>query len=120
MKGALGQLEKLATLRFEMHLARLQPLTRQEAFIRHAIDELRRDPSSESLAANANLHARSGALRAWKLWSSLRIDELNGQLAEVLAAKEDLLISSRQEFGRKEAIRLLDQQTRKKICGPKK
>jgi hypothetical protein len=113
MKGSLGQLEELAKLRFEMHLIRLRPLAQQEASIRHAIDELRRDPSSASLAANANLHERSGALRAWKYWSSQRIKTLNVQLAQVMAAKEDLLETSRKECGRKEAIRLLGQKLRK-------
>lgn len=111
MKGSLGKLEELAKLRFELHLAKLRPLAQQEASIRRAIDELWCDPSGESVAANANLHERSGALRAWKYWSSQRIDVLNVQLAQVLAAKADLLEASRLEFGRKEAIRLLDQKT---------
>ena len=55
MKGSLGKLEELAKLRFELHVAKLRPLAQQEASIRRAIDELRCDPSSESVAANAKL-----------------------------------------------------------------
>lgn len=107
MKQRFKSLEALTALKWELARADLKPVLEQEQRLRSALRDLQKPSKSCGVQAGRFTAERSGATRIWEAWTAERQTELNGQLALVLAEKEEKLQFARAEFSRKEAMRLI-------------
>lgn len=107
MKKGIEALLPLTLLKWESALAELKPVIEREQSLRNALNELRKPPAPYTTNDYGFNAERSGATENWEAWSALRQEELNSQLALVLADKEELMMAAKKEFSRNEAIRLL-------------
>ena len=105
MDKRLAKLQLVADMRYRRAAAPLEHIVRRENEIRQAFSDLRMHV--QEYEEDAHLASRTGALQAWKQWSGTRREQLNQQLAMILAEKIEATQQARQEFCRKEAIKLV-------------
>ncbi len=97
-------LAKLQNMRFERAASAYAALSTSAAQLRGEIDTLREHIDMSQLSA-----LDGPVLQKYLNWRNQRMRDLNMKLARIRAEMEDAKALVRREFGRSEALKLLDQ-----------
>lgn len=107
-RNAFSQLQQVATLKYQRDQRNFAEQVRRETDLRQRIKQLNDQEKSTSLTTPAiDPFARSGAILPWQSWVAKSRNQLNIELAQVLARKESLRGALQKSFGQKEAIATL-------------
>jgi len=108
----LDDLAGLTGMLYRVEQARMQTLTQEETRLRHALKVLEeRRKSALALPPDAlQAPRRIGADLLWQSWVARNREEINRQLALVLARKARQLDALRRAYGRDQATQSLSRQ----------
>ncbi|MBI6629393.1 hypothetical protein [Pontibaca salina] len=101
----IAQLVDVTEAVYMAEYQKIQPILTREATLRSRLAQLQGQRNS---AGNQQMRA-VGADLVWQAWRERSMQELDMELAQVVARKLELLERVRKAFGRKEAVRQLAQ-----------
>lgn len=107
-QDAFTRLQQVATLKYQRDQRSFAEQAQRETDLRLKIKQLNDHEKSTNLTVPAvDPFARSGAILPWQSWVAKSRNQLNIELAQVLARKESLRGALQKSFGQKEALAAL-------------